>query len=128
MTGDSLRCIRLEDYICRRIVGSRIHRIGTVERTRGWKTNVVNCEISDFNRHSNLTFFSKNHQKISWPPAHQQSLRPEPLQPFSTGLFAPEIDWLQPGVPSIGRVVEVPRRWHRRSSNQKLCCHQDGRL
>jgi len=48
MACKSLRRIRLEDHVCRRIVRSGIHRVGTVERTRGWKTNIVNRQISDF--------------------------------------------------------------------------------
>src|SRR5271166_4403231 len=51
MACKSLRRIRLEDHVCRRIVRSGIHRVGTVERTRGWETNIVNRQISDFSWH-----------------------------------------------------------------------------
>src|SRR5258707_6739207 len=55
MACKSLRCIRFEDYVCRRIVGSRIHRVGSVECTRGRKTNIVNGEVSDLDWHRSVS-------------------------------------------------------------------------
>ena len=52
MAGKLLRAIGFQDHVGRRIVRGEIHRVGTIERTRGWKTNVVDGEIGDFGGHS----------------------------------------------------------------------------
>src|SRR6266404_6860205 len=58
MARKSIRCIRFDDYVCRRIVGGRIHRVGTVKGTRGRKTNIVNGEVSDFDWHRSVSITS----------------------------------------------------------------------